>query len=113
MAPQSDKILYYLGAIYQEMREYQASIEYFNQIPSSSGLFSDSSLQMANMLSTLAQEEHFAKSGDKWKTAFLKHVNIKLDELKATLSVELSVIKSGFFESIGLFSDAVGSMRIG
>ncbi len=112
IAPQSDKILYYLGAIYQEMREYQASIEYFNQIPSSSGLFSDSSLQMANMLSTLAQEEHFAKSGDKWKTAFLKHVNSKLDELKATLSVELSVIKSGFFESIGEYRDAMESMMI-
>lgn len=111
MAPQSDKILYYLGAIYQEMRDYQASIEYFNQIPSSSGLYSDSSLQMANMLSTLAQEEHFAKSGDKWKTAFLKHVNTKLDELK-TLSVELSVIKSGFFEGVGEYKDAMESMLV-
>lgn len=111
MAPQSDKILYYLGAIYQEMREFQESIEYFNQIPSTSGLFSDSSLQMANMLSTLAQEEHFAKSGTKWKSAFLKHVNSKLEELK-TLSVELSVIKSGFYEGLGEYKDALESMVV-
>jgi tetratricopeptide (TPR) repeat protein len=111
MAPQSDKILYYLGAIYQEMREYQASIEYFNQIPSSSGLYTDSSLQMANMLSSLAQEEHFAKSGTKWKSAFLKHVNSKLGEIKS-LSVELSVIKSGFFEGVGDYKNAMESMMI-
>lgn len=111
MAPQSDKILYYLGAIYQEMNQYQESIEYFNQIPSTSGLFSDSSLQMANMLSILAQEEHFAKSGDHYKTAFLKHVNARLEEVK-TLNVELSVIKSGYYEAIGSYKEAMESLMV-
>lgn len=111
MAPGSDKILYYLGAIFQEMKKYEESIEYFNQIPSSSGLYSDSSLQMANMLSTLAQEEHFAKSGDAWKSKFLKLVDARLGELK-TLSVELSVIKSGFYEGIGLYKEAMDSMVV-
>lgn len=111
MAPASDKILYYLGAIYQEMREYQASIEYFNQIPSTSGLYSDSSLQMANMLSVLAQEEHFAKSGTTWKTAFLKHINSKVAELK-DIGVELAVIKSGFFEGVGAYKEAMESMMV-
>ncbi len=111
VAPQSDKILYYLGAIHQELKQYTESIEYFNQIPSSSGLYSDSSLQMANMLSTLAQEEHFAKAGTKWKDTFLKHVNTKLGEIK-TLVVELSVIKSGFFEGIGAYRDALESMMV-
>ncbi len=110
-APQSDKILYYMGAIYQEMRQYQESIEYFNQIPSTSGLFTDSTLQMANMLSTLAQEEHHAKSGDKWKTAFLKLVNEKLENIKE-LTVELSVIKSGYFEGIGDYRDAMEAMMV-
>lgn len=111
VAPGSDKILYYLGAIHQELKQYQESIEYFNQIPSTSGLYSDSSLQMANMLSTLAQEEHFAKSGQQWKDVFLKHVNAKLGEIK-TLSVELSVIKSGFFEGIGSYREAMECMMV-
>lgn len=110
-APASDKILYYLGAIYQEMRNYQNSIEYFNQIPSTSGLYSDSSLQMANMLSSLAQEEHFAKAGTDWKTKFLTHVNARLEEVK-TLAVELSVIKSGYFEGIGAYKDAMECMMV-
>lgn len=110
-APQSDKILYYMGAIYQEMRQYQESIEYFNQIPATSGLFTDSTLQMANMLSTLAQEEHHAKSGHQWKTAFLKLVNEKLEQVK-DLTVELSVIKSGYYEGIGSYKEAMEAMVV-
>lgn len=111
VAPQSDKILYYLGAIYQEMRNYPESIEYFNQIPASSGLFGDSSLQMANMLSSLAQEEHFAKAGTHWKTAFLKLVNSRLEEVK-NLNVELSVIKSGYYESVGEYKEAMECLMV-
>lgn len=105
-APQSDKILYYLGAIYQEMKDYQTSIEYFNQIQVSSGLYADSSIQMANMLSHLAQVE-----GANWKERFLSYVNQKLGELK-DLQVELSVIKSGFFEGVGLYKEAMESMMV-
>jgi tetratricopeptide (TPR) repeat protein len=66
---------------------------------------------MANMLSTLAQEEHFAKKGSTWKTAFLKHVKVKMEELKM-LSVELSVIKSGYYEGIGEYKAAMESMMV-
>lgn len=112
VAPQSDKILYYLGAIHQEMKSFQDSIEYFNQIPTNSGLYSDSSIQMANMLSSLAQEEFAAKSvPTHWQEAFLKHVNGKLGELKE-LRVEFSVIKSGYFESVGRYKDAMEALMV-
>lgn len=110
-APQSDKILYYLGAIYQEMKEWQESIEFFNQIPASSGLYSDSSIQMANMLSSLAQDEHHAKQGQKWKDAFAKLVNTKLAELK-DLKVEFSVIKAGFYEATGQNKEAMDALLV-
>ncbi|MGE3608692.1 MAG: tetratricopeptide repeat protein [Bacteriovoracaceae bacterium] len=112
-APASDKILYYLGAIYQEMNQLHESIEYFNQIPSSSALYTDSAIQMANMLSTLAQEEHFKGEGSQevWKSAFLKHVNQKIDEFK-DLRTEFSVIKSGFYESLGLYKEAMETMIV-
>ncbi len=111
-APQSDKILYYLGAIFQEMKQYESSIEYFNQIPSSSGLYTDSSVQMANMLSTLAQEEHHKDlNATKWKQVFLKHANLKLEEMK-DLTVEFSVIKAGFFEGVGDYQNAVDALKV-
>lgn len=110
-APQSDKILYYLGAIHQEMKEYQASIEYFNQIPSDSGLYTDSSVQMANMLSTLAQNEFHEKQGTAWKDKFIAHVNKKLAEFK-DMRVEFSVIKSGYYEGIGEYKEAMEAMMV-
>ncbi len=111
-APKSDKILYYLGAIYQEMNQYQESIEYFNQIPSSSGLYTDSSIQMANMLSSLAQSEyHQDEKKRDWQKVFFAHVNAKLDELK-DLRVEFSVIKSGYLEGTGQFKAAMESMMV-
>ncbi len=111
-APQSDKILYYLGAIYQEMKQYEASVEYFNQIPPSSALYTDSSVQMANMLSSLAQEEHHKKTEvAKWKTVFLKHVNAKLGEFKE-LQVEFNVIKAGYFEGVGDYKNAVDAVAV-
>ncbi|MFY7992692.1 MAG: tetratricopeptide repeat protein [Bacteriovoracaceae bacterium] len=104
-APESDKILYYLGAIYQEMRQYQDSIEYFNQIPSNSGLYSDSSLQMANMLSNLAQEEK------KYGENFVSFVNERILVLP-TIKVELSVIKAGYYEAVGENKLAMEAMMV-
>lgn len=110
-APESDKILYYLGAIHQEMKEFQESIEYFNQIPVSSGLYADSSVQMATMLSTLAQAEVLAKDGVTEQTRFLSFVNKKIEEQK-DLRVEFSVIKSGFYEGSSHYKQAMETMMV-
>lgn len=104
-APTSDRILYYLGAIHQELNEYQEAIEYFNQIPDNSGLYTDSSVQMANMLSTLAQQDA------KYKDTFLAHLGKALEKFK-DLRVEFSVIKAGYFESMGQYKDAMESMMV-
>lgn len=105
LAPESDKILYYLGAIHQETNQFERSIEYFNQIPTSSGLYSDSSVQMASMLSSLAIQN------PEFKSKFLTFVNGKAEELK-DLRVEFSVIKSGYFESVGEYKDAMEAMMV-
>lgn len=110
-APQSDKILYYLGAIHQELSQYQESIEYFNQIPATSGLYTDSSVQMANMLSTLAQNEHHSHDKGGWEERFISFVNKKIDEFK-DMRVEFSVIKAGFYESIGQYKNAMEAMMV-
>lgn len=110
-APQSDKILYYLGAIHQEMQEFQESIEYFNQIPSSSGLYTDSSVQMANMLSTLAQLEHHERAKKNVGPQFVKFVNSKIEEFK-DLRVEFSVIKAGYYEGTGQYKAAMETMMV-
>lgn len=104
-APKSDKILYYLGVIHQEMNDLQNSIEYFNQIPSSSGLYTDSSVQMANMLSTLAQSQ------EEVAPKFIKYVNSKIEEFK-DMRVEFSVIKAGYYEGEGKYREAMETMMV-
>jgi tetratricopeptide (TPR) repeat protein len=110
VAPKSDKILYYLGVIHQEINQLQESIEYFNQIPSSSGLYTDSSVQMANMLSTLAQIENL-KEEKKWTPRFITFINNKIAEFK-DLRVEFSVIKAGFYEGAGSYKNAMETMMV-
>ena len=110
-APESDKILYYLGAIHQEMKEFQESIEYFNQIPSSSALFTDSSVQMANMLSSLAQAEFHSKTEDKHQKRFLAFINKSVEAYK-DLRVEFSLIKASFYEATNEFKKAMETMMV-
>lgn len=101
-APESDKILYYLGAIYQETKNLETSIDFFNRITPQSGLYTDSSIQVANMLSHLAQS---SEEESKWHQAFINHIDKRIEELKDT-RVEFSVIKAGFFENKGDYSKA-------
>jgi tetratricopeptide (TPR) repeat protein len=93
------------------MKEFQESIEYFNQIPSSSGLYADSSVQMANMLSSLAQTEFFSNDGDKFQKQFVRLVNKKIEEHK-DLRVEFSVLKAGFYEGTNQYKQAMETMLV-
>ncbi len=110
-APESDKILYYLGAIHQELKDFEHSIEYFNQIPDTSGLYTDSSVQMANMLSTLAQNEFYKQEGHKFQDQFLSFVNKKIEKMK-DLRVEFSIVKAGFFEGTNQFKKAMETVMV-
>ncbi|MCO4753662.1 MAG: tetratricopeptide repeat protein [Bacteriovoracaceae bacterium] len=99
-APNNDKILYYLGAIYQELKKFEDSIEYFSRVPATSGLYQDSSLQAAQMLSALALDESIDGAGHGSVTKkFLAHIKAKSKEIKE-LEVEFQVILAGFYENI-------------
>lgn len=109
--PSNDKILYYLGAIYQEIEEFESSIDYFTQVPTESGLYHDSSIQVAQMLSTLAQGEFFInKDTGKYHKRFVSFVSKKIDELKK-LKVEFSVISASYFESIESIDESIDSLE--
>lgn len=109
--PKNDKILYYLGAIYQEVEEFENAIDYFSQINVDSGLYHDSSVQVAQMLSTLAQGEYFNnKESGRFHKKFVSFIDNKIDEL-AKLKVEFSVIKAGYFENIEKVDESIDSLE--
>lgn len=111
-APKNDKILYYLGAIYQETSEFEKAIETFTRIPVKSALYQDSSLQIAHMLSSLAQHD-FRKSNKTSKAhlRFVSFVNSRIKKIK-TFKVNFSVIKASYFESVEDSRSAITSLEL-
>ena len=109
--PKNDKILYYLGAIYQEVEEFENAIDFFSQINVDSGLYHDSSVQVAQMLSTLAQGEYYInRESGNYHKKFVSFVDNKIDELKK-LKIEFSVIKAGYFENIEDVDESIDSLE--
>ena len=53
VAPESDKVLYYLGALYQQLDEFDLAISYYNRIDKESDLYFDSNLQISKLLRAL------------------------------------------------------------
>lgn len=105
-APDNDKILYYLGAIYQEMREYEQAITYFGKINDKSGLFQDSSLQIAQMLSALAKLEFQKNDSSEYQQRFVEYVDNKMKTMSG-FKVDFSVIKASFYEGIDDNDEAI------
>lgn len=110
--PKNDKILYYLGAIYQEIEEFENAIEFFTLVPPESGLYQDSSIQVAQMLSSLAQKEFINDSDSKsYQKRFVSFVDSRVESLK-DLKVEFSIIKAGYFESIGEYDESINTLEV-
>ena len=103
--PNSDKILYYLGAIYQEEKKLEEAIEYFGRIPVSSGLYTDSSLQIANMLNSLAQVEHLRGEETKWQEKLTTHLDKSFKHNPKVL--DLALVGATFHEAIGEYDKAI------
>lgn len=109
--PGNDKMLYYLGAIYQETKQIDSAVSFYSKIDVDSGLYSDSSLQVASMLSTQARTEY-----QSLKTRAQKHSEFKefvAARIKSAPSVkiELSVIAANYLESVGLAADSIQFME--
>lgn len=56
-APESDKVIYYLGLLNQKIYHYQEAIGFFNRIPASSEFSDDAKLQVINM--NIKMKENF------------------------------------------------------
>ncbi len=97
--PESDKILYSLGSIYQITGEADSAITYFSKIGTDSDLYHDSAVQVGKMLQVRALQER--EKGDKsFEEKFVKYVDEKLSQ-PGPYKIELSIIKASFYDEIG------------
>src|SRR5690606_19983761 len=111
-APNSDKILYYLGAIYQETKDFDSAIQAFGKIPESSGLYHDSTIQIANMMSALAQEDFYLNRGEyqKREDAFISIIDERFEKLE-NMQLDLRLIQASYFEAVEKNKEAIASLE--
>lgn len=108
--PESDKVIYYLGALYQQTSHYAEAIEYFKKIPSSSALYGDAGVQTAQMLGTFAREEfnQTKKSGDAYDK-FISFTNERIKDHEES-TVEFKMLQASYFEDTFQFKKAINTM---
>jgi tetratricopeptide (TPR) repeat protein len=111
-APDNDKILYYLGGIFQEVKDYDNSITYFGKIEEKSGLYQDSSFQIAQMLSVMAKDEYFTeKNNGPNHEKFISFIDSKIKNITA-FKVDFSVVKAAYFESLEENGEAIDVLEV-
>jgi len=98
VVPESDKITYYLGALNQQTGDFEQALELFSKVPSSSNLFFECNIQMANMLQASAQEAHF-KGDQKTVDKFIQFIKQRVAEYP-NMTTDLYFSLSSFYEGI-------------
>ena len=104
-APESDKILYYLGSLFQQTSKFHYAIQYFSKVASSSTLFLDSNLQIAQMLQALALEDRKT-----WEPRLLEFAE-SVQKRENNIRIEVGVILSSYWEGINKLVAAVSVLE--
>ena len=111
VVPESDKVIYYLGALNQQTNHYPEAIEFFKRIPQSSALYSDAGVQVGQMLGSFAREEYVHnKTNDEAKNNFLHFTDERIKEHEES-AIEYKLLQASFFEDTFQYKTAIQAMN--
>ena len=99
--PDSDKVLYYLGSLYQKVEDPELAIESYGKIEENSSLYVDSSMQIARLLQTLVQT-----NDEKWSSQYKDFLSLRGEKVKA-LQVEFQMMLATYFEGLRDYNKAI------
>lgn len=110
VVPESDKVIYYLGALNQQTNHYNEAIDYFKKIPANSALYGDAGVQVAQMLGAFARDEYAQnkKTGVAWDK-FMSFTNDRIKEHDES-TVEFKMLQASFFEDTVQYKQAINTM---
>lgn len=109
VVPDSDKVIYYLGALNQQTNHYQEAIDYFKRIPASSALYGDAGIQVGQMLGSYAREEFVqGKKNGEASGNFTNFINERTKD--SDLTVEFKMLQASFFEDTFQYKHAIETM---
>ena len=110
VVPESDKVIYYLGALGQQTNHVQEAIDYFKRIPSSSALYSDAGIQIGQMMAGFAREEYVQgkKPGEAFNN-FMAFTDERIKEHEES-AVEFKMLQASYFEDTFQYKRAIQAM---
>lgn len=110
VVPDSDKVLYYLGALNQQTNKLNDSMDYYKKIPNSSPLFGDASIQIGQQLSAMAREE-MVLGKEEGSQKFISFIENRLKENPEYI-VELKMLETSFYEDLFQYKKAIESLSV-
>ncbi len=105
VVPESDKVLYYLGALLQQTGKMDEAITYFKRIPNDSPLFGDAGLQAGQLLAARARED-FTTGKKEGSVLFEKFIEERVAALPE-VQIELKMLQASFYEDTNQFPRAI------
>lgn len=109
VVPDSDKVLYYMGALMQQVKKPLEALEYFKKIASTSPLFGDSGLQVGQIMAATARENFIAGKKDSG-VEFNAFVDNRVKE-NPDMTVELRMLQASFFEDTFQYKNAISILE--
>jgi tetratricopeptide (TPR) repeat protein len=103
--PNSDKVLFYLGALYKETINFEEAIVYFSKIGSESQLYFDSSVQIAQLLQSMIQ------MGQKEKKEEFVNFILSRSDGNENLKFKLGIMLATFYEGEQDYGRAIASLE--
>lgn len=109
VVPESDKVLYYLGALHQQIGKPIEAMDYYHKITGASPLYGDAGLQIAQTLGNMAREEIV-----QGKLDFSKKFNSFIEQRakdNPDKIMELKMLQASFFEDTFQYKEAIATME--
>jgi tetratricopeptide (TPR) repeat protein len=108
VVPDSDKVLYYLGALNQQINKGAEAITYFSKIGSASPLFGDAGIQVGQIMGAKARE-NFVQGKSEYFFEFNNYIEKRVVE-NPEMSMELKMLQATFFEDTFQFKNAINTL---
>ncbi len=105
VVPESDKVLYYLGALNQQVDKAADAISYFKRIKTDSPLFGDAGLQIGQVMAAAAREDYVQNKNTNI-SEFNKFIDTRVKE-NPDMMMELKMLQASFFEDTFQYKDAI------
>ena len=102
--PDSDKVLYYLGTLHNQIKSFEPAIEYYGKISEESPLYGEGILQVAHILKELVD-------GDVTKCPKVFNFVDEKGAERAELKFDLTMIKVSWLEKKGRVPESISELQ--